>query len=182
MYVYNYKHQHALTYFQPKGGKRKVEMDVLKRATHANELSMMFPLLEDVLGPLGEEEVAASRKYIKFLFQFAVRGHPKQVFIMIFLNFYLISKTLIQDGKYEFQDWLPVMDGQLSHFVLGKYAGSQKGLPVQHRMKWWNALPVYWKKRPSIQQVVFNFNPCSCFFLRQKKINKKKTLEMNIAA
>lgn len=33
----------------------------------------------------------ASRKYIKFLFEFAVRGHPKQ------------------DGKYEFQDWHPVM-------------------------------------------------------------------------
>ena len=34
--------------------------------------------------------MTASRKYIKFLFEFAVRGHPKQ------------------DGKYEFQDWLPV--------------------------------------------------------------------------
>lgn len=159
MYVYNYKHQHALTYLDPKGGKREVEMDVLKRATHANELSMMFPLLEDVLGPLGEEEVAASRKYIKFLFQFAVRGHPKQVFILIFLisNFFFclnsFVQTFAQDGKYEFQDWLPVMDGQLSHFVLGKYAGSQKGLPFQHRMKWWNALPVYWKKRPEVQQV-----------------------------
>ena len=35
--------------------------------------------------------MVASRKYIKFLFEFAVRGHPKQ------------------DGKYEFQDWHPVM-------------------------------------------------------------------------
>ena len=35
--------------------------------------------------------MTASRKYIKFLFEFAVRGHPKQ------------------DGKYEFQDWLPVI-------------------------------------------------------------------------
>ena len=75
--------------------------------------------------------MVASRKYIKFLFEFAVRGHPKQ------------------DGKYEFQDWLPVrnsvgsfkqfinnmnyqvMNGQLSHFFFGKYAGSQKGLPFQ---------------------------------------------------
>ena len=35
--------------------------------------------------------MVASRKYIKFLFEFAVRGHPKQ------------------DGKYEFQDWHPVL-------------------------------------------------------------------------
>ena len=103
--------------------------------------------------------MVASRKYIRFLFEFAVRGHPKQ------------------DGKYEFQDWHPVMmmmlnlkiqkfmaipsrmtsvavvrmvpmtfknlltmktsmicqvmNGQLSHFFFGKYAGSQKGLPFQ---------------------------------------------------
>merc|ERR1719264_2064352 len=96
---------------------------------------MMFPLLEHLLGPLSEEEVVASRKYIKFLFEFAVRGHPKQ------------------DGKYEFQDWHPVMNGQLSHFFFGKYAGSQKGLPFQHRMKWWNELPAYWK-RPRPQPAI----------------------------
>merc|ERR1712150_197374 len=101
------------------GEKKTPELDLLKRATHANELSMMFPLLEHLLGPLSEEEVVASRKYIRFLFEFAVRGHPKQ------------------DGKYEFQDWHPVMNGQLSHFFFGKYAGSQKGLPFQHRMKGW---------------------------------------------
>jgi len=128
MYVYNYKHEHALTYLDVNGEKKTPELDLLKRATHANELSMMFPLLENILGPLSEEEVVASRKYIKFLFEFAVRGHPKQ------------------DGKYEFQDWLPVMNGQLSHFFFGKYAGSQKGLPFQHRMKWWNELPAYWKR------------------------------------
>ena len=45
--------------------------------------------------------MVASRKYIKFLFEFAVRGHPKQ------------------DGKYEFQDWLPVRNsvGSLKYFM-----------------------------------------------------------------
>merc|ERR1712228_988648 len=71
MYVYNYKHEHALTYLGVNGEKKTPEMDLLKRATHANELSMMFPLLEHLLGPLSEEEVTASRKYIKFLFEFA---------------------------------------------------------------------------------------------------------------
>ena len=95
VYEYNFKHEHTLNYLDPaKPGARKVpEHALLKHATHAAELSMMFPALEDVLGPLSEEEVTGSRKFVKFLFQFAVRGHPKQ------------------DGKYEFRDWEPVMDG-----------------------------------------------------------------------
>ena len=58
MYVYNYKHEHALTYLDVNGEKKTPELDLLKRATHANELSMMFPLLENILGPLSEEEVS----------------------------------------------------------------------------------------------------------------------------
>jgi len=89
---------------------------------------MMFPAFEHILGPLSEDEAKQSSKFVKFLFEFAVRGHPKQ------------------DSKYEFKEWKEVKDGQITHFVFGKYSGSQIGLPFQHRMKWWNALPVYWKK------------------------------------
>ena len=48
-----------------------------------------------------------------------------------------------------------VMNGQLSHFFFGKYAGSQKGLPFQvnflperNTMKWWSRH--YVCKRPTL--------------------------------
>ena len=89
---------------------------------------MLFPAFEDIMGPLSEEETKQSKKFVKFFAEFARQGHPKM------------------DGKYEYSEWEPVADGQLTHFVFGKYSGTQKGLPFQHRMKWWNELPVYWKK------------------------------------
>ena len=85
------------------------------------------------MGLLSEEETKQSKKFVKFIAEFAVQGHPKH------------------DGKYEFSDWEPVADGQLSHFVFGKYSGTQKGLPFQHRMKWWNEMPAYWKKDSATQ-------------------------------
>ena len=30
--------------------------------------------------------------------------------------------------------------------MFGKYLATKKGLPFQHRMKWWNKMPVYWRK------------------------------------
>ena len=63
VYVYNYKHEHSLTFLGVNGEKKTPELDLLKRATHANELSMMFPLLEHLLGPLSEEEVRLLRIY-----------------------------------------------------------------------------------------------------------------------
>ena len=89
---------------------------------------MLFPAFEDMMGALSEEETKQSRKFVKFIAEFAKQGHPKM------------------DGKYEFSEWETIADGQLSHFVFGKYSGTQKGLPFQHRMKWWNNMPVYWKK------------------------------------
>jgi len=130
MYEYNFKHEHSLVYLGEAKQKVKFdkELDNLRRSTHGQEMSMMFPIFLDPLGPLSEQEVKQSIKFVKFLYEFAVRGHPKQ------------------DGKYEFKDWKEIMDGQLTYFVFGKYSGSQNGLPFQHRMKWWNSLPVYWKK------------------------------------
>ena len=89
---------------------------------------MLFPAFEDMMGPLSEEETRQSKKFVKFVAEFARQGNPKM------------------DGKYEYSEWEPVADAQLTHFVFGKYSGTQKGLPFQHRMKWWNNMPVYWKK------------------------------------
>jgi len=132
MYQYNYKHNHSLSFFDPQNpGKFKIpDLKALGKATHGHELSMLFPAFEKEMGPLSEEETKYSKKFIKFFVEFMKRGHPKQ------------------DEKYEFKDWLPVANGQLTYFQHGKYSGHQKGLPHQHRMKWWNELPVYWKKNP----------------------------------
>ena len=130
VYQYNYKHNHSLAYFDPvnPGQVRRPELKSLDRATHAHEVSMMAPMFEKEMGPLSTQEVEQSKKFVKFIMEFMVRGTPKH------------------DGKYEYKEWEPVADGQLSYFVLGRYSGAQKGLPHQHRMKWWNSLPVFWKK------------------------------------
>ena len=115
---------------------RRPELKPLDRVTHAHELSMMAPYFEEEMGPLSKEETEQSRKFVKFLMEFMVKGNPKH------------------DGKYEYKEWEPVADGQLSYFVVGRYSGSQKGLPHQHRMKWWNSLPVFWKKNRDEPPVV----------------------------
>jgi len=138
VYQYNYKHNHSLAYLDPAnpGKVRRPELKPLDRATHAHEISMMAPAFEKEMGPLSKEETEQSRKFVKFLMEFMVKGNPKH------------------DGKYEYKDWEPVADGQLSYFVLGRYSGSQVGLPHQHRMKWWNSLPVFWKKNRDEPPVV----------------------------
>jgi len=120
MYQFNYKHGHSLAVLDPKNGP---ELDALKRPGHGHELFMMFPVAE-----LSKDEVKMSRKYIKLLVEFAEKGHPKH------------------DGKWEYKEWEPIADGQITHFVFGKYSMSQVGFPFQHRMKWWNELPAFWKK------------------------------------
>ena len=132
VYQYNYKHNHSLAFFDPArpGHVRTPDLKPLQKPTHAHEVSMLFPAFEEEMGPLSEEETKYSRKFVKFLVDFMVKGHPKG------------------DGKYEYKEWEPVANGQLSYFVHGKYSGTQKGLPYQHRMKWWNELPVFWKKNP----------------------------------
>jgi len=130
MYQYNYKHNHSMAFMDVANPGKVFKPDLIgfDRSTHCHELSMLFPAFEDMLGPLSEEETKQSRKFVKFIAEFARQGHPKM------------------DGKYEFSEWEPVADGQLTHFVFGKYSATQKGLPFQHRMKWWNNMPVYWKK------------------------------------
>ena len=136
VYQFNYRHNHSIANFSPgEGGAvvRNTGLKQLSRATHAHEIAMLFPVFEAAMGPLSVEEAAQSRKFVKLVTEFAVRGHPKQ------------------DGKYEFSEWQPVADGQLSHFVVGKYSGTQLGLPHQPRMKWWNELPAFWKKNSAPQ-------------------------------
>jgi len=131
MYQYNYKHNHSLANFDASSGTGKITpppLDALKLPTHGHELSMMFPQFIDIMGDLSEEETKQSKKFVKFIASFAKEGHPKQ------------------DEKYEFSQWKPVANGQLTHFVFGKYSGTQIGLPFQHRMRWWNDLPAFWKK------------------------------------
>merc|ERR1711971_1190766 len=132
VYQYNYKHNHSLAFFDPQnpGQVRRPGLKALNKATHGNEISMLFPAFEKEMGPLSEEETKHSKKFVKFVANFMVNGHPKG------------------DGKYEYSDWEPVANGQLTYFIHGKYSASNKGLPNQHRMKWWNELPVYWKKNP----------------------------------
>merc|ERR1712098_828190 len=72
------------------------DLKALGKATHGHEISMMFPAFEAEMGPLSEEEAKYSKKFIKFCVEFMKRGHPKQ------------------DEKYEFKDWLPVANGQLT--------------------------------------------------------------------
>ena len=64
--------------------------------------------------------MVASRKYIRFLFEFAVRGHPKQ------------------DGKYEFQDWHPVMMMMLNLKI-------QKFMAIPSRMTSVRMVPMTFK-------------------------------------
>jgi len=130
VYQYNYKHNHSLAWMDVANPGEVYKPDLIgsDRATHGHEISMLFPAFEDMMGPLSDEETKQSRKFVKFIVEFARQGHPKM------------------DKKYEFSEWEPVADGQLTHFVFGKYSGTQKGLPFQHRMKWWNNMPVYWKK------------------------------------
>merc|ERR1719295_1619662 len=131
MYQFNYKHNHSLAHIDildpEKFVKPEENLDYLNRATHGSEYAMLSPRFE-YMGPLSEQETKQSKKFVKFIVDFMIKGVPTQ------------------DGKYEMSQWKPVADGQISHLVFGKYSGTQMGLPFQQRMKWWNELPVYWKK------------------------------------
>ena len=82
MYQFNYKHSHSLASFDLNNpGKAlapEAQIEQLRKPTHAHELSMLFPMFEDVMGPLSDEETKMSKKFIKFVYDFAVQGHPNQ--------------------------------------------------------------------------------------------------------
>jgi len=138
MYEFNYKHSHSIAYFDPKkqdGVAVPAEkLTHLHRPTHAHEIAMLAPAFVDKFGELTKDETAQSKKFVKLIVDFAIKGDPTS------------------DGKYEFRDWHPVADGQISHFIFSKYSGAQIGMPFQHRMKWWSEQPVYWKKRSDADQ------------------------------
>merc|ERR1712032_1602790 len=104
---------------------------VLRRATHASEATMLFPILTEVLGPLSAEEVTQSTRLIKLLYSFML------------------------DGKQgEFEGWQPfagsseeepICEGTISgsnmHIVIGNVGSHLKaGLPFQERMEVWQSL------------------------------------------
>lgn len=132
MYEFNYKHNHSLAFFDLKNPgkvlKPEEQLEQLRRPTHAHELSMLFPMFEEDMGPLSDEETRMSKKFVHLVADFAVKGVPTQ------------------DSKYEMKEWKNVADGQLTHFIFGKYSASNMGLPFQQRMKWWSQQPVYWNK------------------------------------
>merc|ERR1711990_275720 len=101
MYVYNVTHQHSLPYMDvvSPGQKKTPDLAVLRRATHASEAAMLFPILTEVLGPLSEEEVAQSTRLIKLFYGFMLDGKP---------------------GKRlgEFEGWQP-FSGSKMHLVIG---------------------------------------------------------------
>jgi len=137
MYVYNVTHQHSLPYMDvvSPGQKKTPDLAVLRRATHASEATMLFPILTEVLGPLSAEEVAQSTRLIKLLYSFMLDGKLGQ-----------------QQG--EFEGWQPfvgsseeepigegTISGSNMHIVIGNDGSHLKaGLPFQERMEVWQSL------------------------------------------
>jgi len=158
VYVFNYKSDHSLAMFDSKNPgkvlKKDQQLELLKRPTHAAEVSMLFPMFEKDMGPLSDEETKVSQKFVQFLYDFTVLGHPNQ------------------DGKYEMRDWKPVADGQLSHFIWGKYNANTVGLPFQKRMKWWSKMPVYWNKSAPVK-ATHEDQPTTC--TKQAEVDPDKT-------
>lgn len=141
LYEFNYKHNHSLARFNPKmqlthpGAVYKPEevLQAMNRPTHAQELAMLFPMFNEDMGPHSEEEEKYSKKFVRFVTDFAREGDPAKF-----------------SPKIETKDWKPMADGQISHYVFGKYSSTSVGFPFQFRMKWWNSLPVYWKKNKNL--------------------------------
>jgi len=129
MYEFNYKHNHSIASFDSNDKVRPIEtqQDQLRKPTHAHEVSMLFPQFEEDMGPLSADETKMSKKFVKFVYDFAVHGNPNQ------------------DNSYEMRDWKNIEDGHLSYHVFGKSV-THMGLPFQQRMEWWSHQPVWWNK------------------------------------
>jgi len=137
MYVYNVTHQHSLPYMDvvSPGQKKTPDLAVLRRATHASEAAMLFPILTEVLGPLSEEEVAQSTRLIKLFYSFMLDGKPGK-------------------ERGEFEGWQPFtgrsegepfsedgISGSSMHLVIGNDESHLNvGLPFQERMGVWQSL------------------------------------------
>jgi len=129
--LFNYPHNHTLGLLDVKNPGKVLKPDEqitqLQRSSHSNELSMLFQELEPLMGPLSEEETEQSKEFIELIVNFAKKGDPAA-------------------GMKFTQIWTKVADGQLSHYNFGKYSAAHKGLVYQDRMKFWNSLPVFWRR------------------------------------
>lgn len=125
VFLVSYQHSHSLAALVAKQmnlGTFHQLIPELKLATHAAELSLMFPHFVHILGPLTEEETQISKNFIRVLMEFVVHGVPSN------------------------KEWKDVTKGGYNFINIGKYNQVQQGLPFQDRMQFWNDLPVYWKK------------------------------------
>jgi len=132
MMTFSFAHNHSLAYFDPAnpGEVMFPAIKELHEASHGAHLGMMFPAFVKEFGQLNEIETKVSRKFIDLLVSFADKGVPNE---------------FSAAGK-RFKTWKPLKNGKLNHLDTGKYFGVEKGLPFQERMKFWNELPVFWKK------------------------------------
>jgi len=133
LYEFNYKHNHSLARRNIKvpGTALKAEdvLPAMTRPTHAGEEAMLFSVFNEMMGPHSEEEEKYSKKFVRFITSFAKEGDPAKF-----------------SPGVETKDWRSIEDGQITHYVFGKYSTTSVGFPFQHRMKWWDSLPVFWKK------------------------------------
>ena len=126
MYQFNYKHNHSLVLLDPKnsGQIRTLDDPALLKATHAHECSMLFPEFVAEMGPLSDEEVQQSKRFIKLIVSFMNGNHLK-----------------------EFRNWTSIRKSQLSYLVFDKKLKIMKNLPHQERIQFWDALQIFWKKQ-----------------------------------
>eukprot|EP00091_Calanus_sinicus_P022567 TRINITY_DN7216_c0_g1_i1.p2 TRINITY_DN7216_c0_g1~~TRINITY_DN7216_c0_g1_i1.p2 ORF type:complete len:237 (-),score=63.23 TRINITY_DN7216_c0_g1_i1:318-1028(-) len=88
MYQYNYKHNHSLAYMDVAnpGEVFKPDLIGLDRATHGQEISMLFPAFEGMMGPLSDEETKQSRKFVNSLWNSPNKGIPRWMESMSLVN------------------------------------------------------------------------------------------------
>ena len=132
VYQYNFPHNHSLAYLEA----LSPHMTALHRASHSHEMPMLFPILLRELGPLSVEETEQSRELISLIKTFMVEGSPRN------------------EAEPEQKDWLPLSEGRESYFVVGQQSvrRTERGLPHQQRMEWWDNLPVYWNSNNNKKQ------------------------------
>jgi len=129
MFTISYQHSHSLATLMGKEMGYSSFDDLrpeLREATHGAEMSLMFPRCVHKLGPLSEEETQASREIISLLVEFSENGAPGKTGVL--------------------EDWKPVTHQHKNHLDIGTKYQLKNGLPFQEQLKFWNDLPIYWKK------------------------------------
>ena len=99
---------------------------------------MMFPVLQGILGPLDQQEVAQSRRFIRW-------GEVPTTLARLL-------HTFMVDGRPGREDWRPVTMDHLTHLVVGDQDMEvEEGLPFQDRHHIWDSLD-FGSSNPSAEQ------------------------------